>query len=1266
MAKKYIIELETKADGTIGTLNEVTKGLESVASAEQKVAASTEDVTEQLAKLREQLQKTDVNSDKYKSLLDTYQKLGGSVDALLPKYKSLKEQQSALTKELAQGQVALGTDRYNELTAQLAALDKEIASVGTAVSSELNPALNQVNTSAQSTIDELGKLRQQLNTIDVNSEQYATLRAQYEALGGSLRELVPNTEALRAQQAQLQQTLAAGAQSLGADKYAELSQELALVNNQLAQTSSTITEATAPLSALQAQTQKTTSELASLESQLANVDPNTAQYETLLNQYNALSASLSTVTPQLQSLQEEQRNLTQALSAGKDAIGVERYQELSAQLDVVNTELTALGGTITGNVAQPLTTLEGSASTVTQELAQLKSQLQGIDVNSAQYAELSAAYTKLGGNLSELIPATDQLQKEQVDLQATLAKGRDSIGAEKYDALTQRLTEVNTELNQLSQSASKTSGPLEQVKNSTASVEEELKRLSEQLKITDVGSDQYKELTAQYEKLGGKIGDLIPKTQNLKQEQRELKKALLAGQEALGVEKYTQLTQRLGEVNDQLKDIAESAGQNAGPPLENLKNISGGLTERLKNLDFEGLSQDVRNFAGNIKNVSFKGFIDGIKGLGGAFSSLGKALLSNPIFLVAAAIVSIGLAVKSFFDSQREDVDAFNASVDKNTEKRKDQERLLYAQAAGNNQKLTQLKIQSNAQDLKDTQAKINKLIEQDRRAYGLSEEQEKQLSDLRAKYRQQQIDGEIIKVEAINALNAKRLSLNEEFELRNLDERQKQEALLTREYKKQEEELRRLGGSVEDFDKLGEIFADKLKTLRDGFAATDKAAAQTAADKAKATADAIKQQQQAVNEAIKAAQDELASKTRTDQENELFAVSEKYRKLKEQAEKAKVDTAQIVELQGKEEAAIREKYAKIQAKIVEDAKAEQLATVEALVEENANLQRSAQQRELDAIGEVYFEKVETLKAAGKDATAIQAEWDAKRQEIIDKYAQEQVDKEKERQQAVLAAQNAGLTARQQALNNDLAALKADYDARIALAKKYGQDVTALEQEYQSAQKTIRVKAALETAAQWADAASQAADALASITEQKATELGERLTSLDKQIGEARTSTQRAELVKQRKALEQEAKRAFEKNKKAQIAAAIVNTAASAISAFGSQLVVGDPTSIIRASLAAAAAGVAGALQISKIKQTQFESSAPPASSNIPDIGGGAGGGGATAASAGEATTPGFNPLVLDFLNNRPEQQMPRAYVLAGDVEKATQARDRVEELARL
>ncbi len=813
-------------------------------------------------------------------------------------------------------------------------------------------------------------------------------------------------------------------------------------------------------------------------------------------------------------------------------------------------------------------------------------------------------------------------------------------------------------LDQIASGLNRVSDAEKKVADNTKDVSEQLAKLREQISQTDVNSDQYKELTEQYKKLGGSLTDLVPKTANLKQEQRELRKALLAGQEALGTEKYTQLTQRLGEVNDQLKDIAEAAGQNAGPPLENLSNIAGGLGSRLENLDFEGLNQDLRNIAGNVKNFSFKGIVDGIKDLKSGFISLGQALLANPIFAVAAAIAAIALAAKAFIDSERENVTKLNEQLDKSAARRKDSERLAFAQAEGNTKKITELKLQSNAQDLSDTRTKINRLVNLQKEYFGLSEEQEQELAELRDKYRSQEIDRELIKIETLNALNAKRIDINAEFEQRNLNERQKAEAQLTNEFKRQQEELTKLGGTAEDFEKLDEIFAARFRDLRKGFADADKAASQSKADAAKSRREAELAAQQSVIDAIKQAQKEFESLTKTAQENELAAVADKYKQLKEQAEKAKVDTAQIIELQGKEEDAIRKKYAKQTLDLSKQAKEDQLAIVEALVLENENIRKGARQAELDALGEEYFEKITLLENEGKDATALREEWEKKRKEIINKYAQDEVEKEKERQQAVLTAQNAGLNSRQQALNNDLAALKADYDARIALAKKYGQDVSALEAEYQDAVKIKRIQAAAETVQVWGDTASKALDALSSINQAKAEELGQKLNSLDKEIERARTKEQRAELIKRRKALEEEQRKVFERNKKAQIAQTLITTLTSATAAFASQLIPGDPTSVIRGAVAAAAAIASGYANVQKIKQTQFEASTPPASSDIPDI---AGGGGGT-----ETTAPQFNPLVLDFLKNRPEQQLPRAYVLAGDVEKAAQARDRVEELARL
>jgi hypothetical protein len=145
---------------------------------------------------------------------------------------------------------------------------------------------------------------------------------------------------------------------------------------------------------------------------------------------------------------------------------------------------------------------------------------------------------------------------------------------------------------------------------------------------------------------------------------------------------------------------------------------------------------------------------------------------------------------------------------------------------------------------------------------------------------------------------------------------------------------------------------------------------------------------------------------------------------------------------------------------------------------------------------------------------------------------------------------------------------------------------------------------------------------------------------------------------------EQGRKKAFKRNKALQIAQSTADTYASATKAYGSQLVVGDVTSPVRASIAAGVAVAAGIANIAKIAKTQYEGG----STTTPSAGGG--GGGSMGSGGGETTgttnsSAQFNPLVTNFINNRPDQITP-AYVLAGDVASATEARDKVENLARI
>ena len=130
---------------------------------------------------------------------------------------------------------------------------------------------------------------------------------------------------------------------------------------------------------------------------------------------------------------------------------------------------------------------------------------------------------------------------------------------------------------------------------------------------------------------------------------------------------------------------------------------------------------------------------------------------------------------------------------------------------------------------------------------------------------------------------------------------------------------------------------------------------------------------------------------------------------------------------------------------------------------------------------------------------------------------------------------------------------------------------------------------------------------------------------------------------------EKQAKKAFEIQKAASIAAAVITTYQSAVSAYQSQfLPLPDPTSPIRGAIAAGIAVAAGLGNVAKIAAQKFEGSGSISASAAPSGGGGGGG--------GSVITPNFNIVgnaqatnPLAGLGGQPLQ----AYVVSGDVTTA-------------
>lgn len=124
---------------------------------------------------------------------------------------------------------------------------------------------------------------------------------------------------------------------------------------------------------------------------------------------------------------------------------------------------------------------------------------------------------------------------------------------------------------------------------------------------------------------------------------------------------------------------------------------------------------------------------------------------------------------------------------------------------------------------------------------------------------------------------------------------------------------------------------------------------------------------------------------------------------------------------------------------------------------------------------------------------------------------------------------------------------------------------------------------------------------------------------------------------------EKAAKRAFNIQKAASIASALVTTYQNATSAYASQFVpIPDPSSPVRGGIAAGMAVAAGLVNVAKIASQKFEGGGSGGGSSAPS---GAGGGGGMVA-------PNFNVVGSSGVNQlaQIQQQPTRAYVVSGDV----------------
>jgi hypothetical protein len=137
---------------------------------------------------------------------------------------------------------------------------------------------------------------------------------------------------------------------------------------------------------------------------------------------------------------------------------------------------------------------------------------------------------------------------------------------------------------------------------------------------------------------------------SLKQELRETVQALQ--QMPAGTKEFDEMTMKAAELKDRMADINEQVNVFAsGSKYERVSNSLGEIGSAIRNLDFEKAQDRAGAFAKAAKGISFADAIASVKQLGTTFLTLGKALLTNPLFLLAAVIIAIVVAIVKLLDN---------------------------------------------------------------------------------------------------------------------------------------------------------------------------------------------------------------------------------------------------------------------------------------------------------------------------------------------------------------------------------------------------------------------------------------------------------------------------------------------------------------------------------------------------------------------------------------------------------------------------------------
>jgi hypothetical protein len=732
------------------------------------------------------------------------------------------------------------------------------------------------------------------------------------------------------------------------------------------------------------------------------------------------------------------------------------------------------------------------------------------------------------------------------------------------------------------------------------------------LSFNDEGTFQgLEEINQELQTVDNSTQKLEKSTKTLKQQYAELKKQ--QDQYDPGTEKFNQLSQKMGELKDRMNDAAEAVKGNTGPAIEGMSNTFGIMGDQLSNLDFEGLTQSIQTFSGNLARVDTKALAGGMKaafsaGIQGA-KALAVTLLQNPIFI----LVGVLIAVISYW----EELSDFVTGKSKMLENLKSQAEALKSQEQALTRELAlQKALGAGAAAILQTELALLK----NKQSQAEVAMQLAVAEDDRAAF----LDAQQAQLQAINELELRKVKINQDAQalldkIRAGQDDQYNKQLL------QNQAFSEYKARTEELGVLQQLNGERVKQLDIDIYQAKLAGNKALQDKLNLERQSLVNQ----NASLQNNKDEiwnagLKAKEEVKTEEELKRIEERKAKAAERKSKAQADSKKLQD----EVLAIEQRMLEIQRSTMPDKEREILLLQEKQAAELKTYERA--------------KKNETELAALKTAHATELKT------LTDKYDKEAQEKEKERLEKEREAAQERLHAKQLELVELQAIIDAadesNYQAGLS---KQDQELLA-QQDYYFQLKTQ------------AEAAGLDATALVEEQARKENEIKERYRKEDEanRMANIQSNFEMAGLALDAlsslneaaaKGDEASQRKAFNRNKMIQKAQATIAMASGIVQ----QLAVPQDQLTGMNFVKAAAVAAAGVANIVKINQTQFNGS-----------GAGAGGNGDLNAPTGGGNAPAIDFSGANMQNNAPGTT--ETYVLAGNVANALEARQKIIDQSHL